>query len=95
MYYRRKFILALLQLFGGQLDNLNLQKLLFLATRKQEKKSYDFVPYKYGCFSFQANQDLMTMVKRGNLIKEGNTWNIVDKEDYNALLKKEDKSSYG
>ncbi len=93
MYYRRKYILALLQLFGGQLDNLNFQKLLFLGTRKQEKKSYNFVPYKYGCFSFQANQDLMTMVKRGNLIKEGNTWNIVDKEDYYALLKKEDRTS--
>ena len=91
MYYRRKYILALLQQFGGELNNLNLQKLLFLATRKQEKKVYDFVPYKYGCFSFQANQDLMTMVKRGNVIKDNRTWKCTDTDDYTSQLKKEDR----
>ena len=40
MYYRRKYILALIQEFGGSLDNLNFQKLLFLASRKQEKKVF-------------------------------------------------------
>lgn len=93
MYYRRKYILALLQQCGGQLDNLNLQKLLFLATRKQEKKAYDFVPYKYGCFSFQANQDLMTMVKRGNVSKDNHTWKCIDTEDYTSQLKRDDKST--
>lgn len=93
MYYRRKYILALLQQFGGQLDNLNLQKLLFLATRKQEKKAYDFVPYKYGCFSFQANQDLMTMIKRGNVAKENHTWRCIDSDNYLAQLKKQDKAT--
>lgn len=93
MYYRRKYILALLQQFGGQLDNLNLQKLLFLATRKQEKKSYDFVPYKYGCFSFQANQDLMTMIKRGNVAKDNHTWMCIDSDNYLAQLKKQDKAT--
>jgi len=72
---------------------LNLQKLLFLATRKQDKKSYDFVPYKYGCFSFQANQDLSTMIKLGNVRKAENTWNCLDKTDYKAQLKREDIAS--
>jgi uncharacterized protein (DUF488 family) len=65
MYYRRKIILALLETFGGELTAKSFQKYLFLFTRKQTEKSFDFIPYKYGCFSFQANQDLATMQKYG------------------------------
>lgn len=65
LYYRRKILLALLEAFGGQLTAKSLQKYLFLFTRKQENKAFDFVPYKYGCFSFQANQDVMTLNKYG------------------------------
>ncbi len=64
MYYRRKIILSLLQVFDNKLDKIQLQKLLFLFSRYNiEKKTYDFVPYKYGCYSFQANQDLLTLKK--------------------------------
>jgi hypothetical protein len=63
MYYRRKILLSLLQAFDNQLDKISLQKLLFLLTRIQEKKSYYFIPYKFGCFSFQANADLSTLAK--------------------------------
>lgn len=90
MYYRRKYILALIQEFGGSLEHLNLQKLLFLATRKQDKRAFDFVPYKYGCFSFQANQDLNTMTKYGMVENTKNTWNCIDETDYKSQLKRED-----
>ena len=93
MYYRRKYILALLQEFGGSLEHLNLQKLLFLATRKQDKKAFDFVPYKYGCFSFQANQDLNTMTKYGIVKNQMNTWKCVEDTDYKAQLKRKDVAS--
>lgn len=67
LYYRRKIVLALLEIFDGQLTAKSFQKYLFLFTRKQSKKAYDFIPYRYGCFSFQANQDLATMQKYGYL----------------------------
>ena len=67
LYYRRKILLALLETFGGRLTAKSLQKYLFLFTRKQTEKSFDFVPYKYGCFSFQANQDIATLSKYGYL----------------------------
>jgi len=95
MYYRRKYILALIQEFGGSLDNLNFQKLLFLGTRQQEKKTFDFVPYRYGCFSFQANQDLNTMIKLGNVEKNKRTWTCIDNTDYKSQLKREDITSIG
>lgn len=65
LYYRRKIVLALLEVFGGQLTAKSIQKYLFLFTRAQSVKSFDFIPYRYGCFSFQANQDLATMEKYG------------------------------
>lgn len=65
LYYRRKIVLALLEIFDGQLTAKSFQKYLFLFTRKQEKKAFDFIPYRYGCFSYQANQDLATMQKYG------------------------------
>lgn len=67
LYYRRKIVLALLEVFGGQLTAKSIQKYLFLFTRAQSVKSFDFIPYRYGCFSFQANQDLVTMEKYGYL----------------------------
>lgn len=67
MFYRRKIILALLQLFDGQLDKIRLQKLLFLFANKQAKAEYDFIPYKFGCYSYSANADMTAMVKRGFL----------------------------
>lgn len=59
MYYRRKILLSLLEVFGNDLEKIRLQKLLLLFTQKQETAAYDFVPYKFGCFSFHANADLL------------------------------------
>lgn len=74
LYYRRKILLALIEVFDGQLTAKQLQKYLFLFTRKQEEKAFEFIPYFYGCFSFQANQDIMTLAKLGyiNIIESEN-----------------------
>ena len=69
MYYRRKIILALLQSFEGKMDKISLQKLLFLFTHRQEKAVYEFIPYRLGCYSYSANADLTTMVKKGILLE--------------------------
>jgi uncharacterized protein (DUF488 family) len=102
VFYRRKTILALLQLFDGQLDKISLQKLLFLFSLKQAKTEYDFVPYKYGCYSYSANADLTTMVSKGLLAESQKHFVKLDKTDYLQLLKPEDlkslqlvKSEYG
>jgi len=55
MYYRRKIILSLLQEFGGKLKRTDFQKFLFLVSEHQKKRAFDFIPYKYGCYSFQAS----------------------------------------
>lgn len=90
MYYRRKIQLALLGLFGGELTAKQFQKLLFLFTRKQDVKSYDFVPFHYGCYSFQASQDIHALATMGHVsitdTLEGNRISLLDKKDYITSL---------
>lgn len=91
MFYRRKIILALIQLLGGELEKLRIQKLLFLYSQKKKNPEYEFIPYKFGCYSFSANADLVTMVKNGSL-SENECFFIKDSsEDYLKTLKVEDK----
>ena len=92
MYYRRKVILSLLQVFGNELNKTDFQKYLFLFTRMQEKPSYDFVPYKYGCFSFQSLADKRTMEKYG-LLAQDNKWEKIDKKNYIDELTPDDRKN--
>ena len=93
MFYRRKIILALLQLFDGQLEKIRLQKLLFLFSQCQQKADYDFIPYKYGCYSYSANADLTTMVKKDALIETESSFASNEKIDFFNTLKESDKKS--
>lgn len=91
MFYRRKVILALLQLFDRQIDKISLQKLLFLFTQRQSKAEYDFVPYKFGCYSYSAHADLTAMVRKGILTDFDNYYTVNEPVDYFKLLKDADK----
>ncbi|MDD7887176.1 DUF488 family protein [Flavivirga sp. 57AJ16] len=92
MYYRRKIVLSLLQVFNNELDKIQVQKLLFLFSRyKTKRKTYDFVPYKYGCFSFHANADLYTLKKYGIVSESSKSWKKLDETNYLIQLDKEDK----
>lgn len=91
MFYRRKIILALIQLLGGELEKIRIQKLLFLYSQKKRDPEYDFVPYKFGCYSFSANADLNTMLKNGNLLENENYFIKNLSEDFLKALKVDDK----
>lgn len=86
LYYRRKILLALLELFGGKLTAIQLQKYLFLFTREQMTKAFSFVPYKYGCFSFQANQDMTTLGTYGYVQEIENGYALKVSGNYLAQL---------
>lgn len=90
MFYRRKIILALLQLFNNQLDKIRLQKLLFLFATNQAKADYFFIPYKFGCYSYTANADLRAMVTRGFLNEDEKSIIKKDETDYLRKLKPAD-----
>lgn len=79
MYHRRKILLAILEAFGGRLSAIQLQKYLFLTTRRQSAgRAFDFVPYHYGCFSFQANQDMRTLQTYGYVSADDHSYELTD-----------------
>ena len=91
LIYRQKIMLSLLQALGGEVSATDFQKYLFLFTQKCEKeKSYDFVPYKYGCYSFQAVADKNNLVNKGYLADE-TTWELIDNDkNYSVGINKGD-----
>ncbi len=80
-----------MQLFEGTIDKISLQKLLFLFTQRQTKAEYDFIPYRYGCYSYSANADLTTMVKKGMLSESKSHFTCNETMDYFKVLKEVDK----
>jgi uncharacterized protein (DUF488 family) len=93
MFYRRKIILALIQLLGGELEKLRIQKLLFLYSQKKKNPEYEFIPYKFGCYSFSAKADLNTMVKNGSLVENDHFFIKNTPDDFVKALKAEDQKT--
>lgn len=89
LYRRQKILLALLEEFGGTLKNTDLQKYLFLLSQFQQEKAYDFIPYKYGCFSFQAYHDKTKLIEKGCLAKVED-WQLAKARRYRELLDTQD-----
>jgi uncharacterized protein (DUF488 family) len=66
--YRQKALINLLRAFGGRLSSVDFQKYLFLYTQEYERTpSFEFVPYRFGCFSFQSYADKRRLVEIGML----------------------------
>ncbi len=95
MYYRRKILFSILEVFENKLTRTQMQKLAFIYSQRQKKKAYEFIPYYFGCYSFQVNQDLHALTKRGfiNEVKENgfSYWVKADDTNYSIQLKKDDK----
>ena len=81
----------MLQIFEGQIDKISLQKLLFLFTQRQAKAEYDFIPYRFGCYSYSANADLTAMVTREMVSQTKTHFTSIEKTDYFKVLKETDK----
>lgn len=90
LYYRRKILLALLDVFGGSLGKIELQKLLFLLCHTQQKPSFEFLPYHYGCYSYQSIWDLKSLIKYGYIKEFDNCFSIEKQGDYQNMIDKKD-----
>ncbi len=78
-YYRQRFLLALLERSGGRLSKMDFQKLLFLSQKEAAFSYYDFVPYHYGCYSFQAQSDIELLASWGWLEESPKSINLLAK----------------
>lgn len=73
-YHRQRLLLFLLEHAGGRLGRMDLQKLLFLYMQESGERHYAFVPYRFGSYSFQANDDLELLCKRNWILEDGKDW---------------------
>ena len=77
LFDRQKRLLALVDALGGEVGNLDFQKLLFLYCREAEgTPTYEFVPYKYGGFSFTSYADKRRLIEQGLLANEELVWKL-------------------
>jgi len=92
LYYRQKVLLSILQLFNKPIPAIDFQKYLFLFTQEyQASPCYDFIPYKYGCFSYQSYADRRKLTEFG-ILAENQKWLFDDREeDYISTLTDKDQ----
>ena len=90
MFYRRKLLLGLLQSIGRPVNKVDLQKYLFLVCVDQKKPAYEFIPHRFGCFSFQIDADKRTLTKYG-LVSDTDDWRLADNRRYFHLLTPDDQ----
>ncbi len=90
-FNRQRRLLALLNALGGRAGNLDFQKLLFLYCQEPgvAPPPYEFVPYKFGAFSFTSYADRRKLIARGLLAEEEHHWQLTD-EGRNALGRADD-----
>lgn len=85
-----------MEMLGGTLSAKQLQKYIFLFTRQQQDKTFAFIPYKYGSFSFQIEYDMKVMCNQGllNIMEgpEGTTYDLKTENSYIKDLKQTDYS---
>jgi uncharacterized protein (DUF488 family) len=80
LFEREKRLLALLDALGGEIGGLDFQKLLFLYCHEMEAKpTYEFVPYRYGGFSFTSYADKRRLAERGLLEDWARRWVLTEK----------------
>ncbi len=73
-----KGILLLLENNNCKISKLRLVKLLFLISRRVTL--YDFMPYKYGPFSFQLYHDLSRLEREGFVSIEDDTISLIKRD---------------
>jgi uncharacterized protein (DUF488 family) len=77
IFGRQKCLLALLDAHGGEVGNLDFQKLLLLyCLDVEESPTYEFVPYKYGGFSFTSYADKRRLTEQGLLSNQDRSWKL-------------------
>ena len=70
-FKRQRFLLAFIHQLGSGVSATDLQKLVFLHTMKEGCGFYEFLPYKFGSYSFQLAEDVEILSRDGYLTIEG------------------------
>lgn len=92
-YKRQKALLALLDIFNGELSKTDLQKYMFLYVKEfSQNEHYAFVPYHYGSFSYELYKDLHTLERNGLLSIKNNQIRTTAKGFFDDISADEQKN---
>lgn len=76
---RQQQLLQLLDALGGSMGSADFQKLLFLYCQEAGSgRPYDFVPYRFGAFSFLSYADRRKLIQAGFLVDTNDRWELSD-----------------
>jgi uncharacterized protein (DUF488 family) len=90
MYYRRKFLLAFLEVFNGSLKRTDCEKLLFNFCQSAGKNYYNFFPYQFGPFSFMSYFDKRRLTELG-FLEDVEEFKLKEKHSYLSELQPADQ----
>jgi uncharacterized protein (DUF488 family) len=81
--HRQKALLSILQQVGFTASTLQVMKWAFLLSHETSSRGgktfYQFIPYRYGPYSFTLNQETDSLIRNGFLEKEkNNCWSLTD-----------------
>ena len=85
--------MAVLEAFGGTVENLRFQKYLFLILDRINKKHYSFVPYKYGSFSFESYNDRRNLIRLNYLLENEKRWTLHKNTNFLSEMNSLDKEA--
>jgi hypothetical protein len=69
-YKRQRFLLAFIRQIQSYVSATDLQKLVFLYIMESGSKFYEFIPYKFGAYSFQLAEDV-DILRKNNFVDGG------------------------
>ncbi len=70
-------LISLLDSFDRPLPNLQFQKILFLYCQElRDPRAYEFVPYRFGAFSFTSYADRRKLIRQGLLVDQDQKWQL-------------------
>jgi hypothetical protein len=76
---RQAALLALLDDFGGQCTRLDFHKRLFLFCQERDDTApYEFVPHRFGAYSFTSDADRRRLTERGLLAADVSGWQLTE-----------------
>ena len=99
LYSRQRLLLGLLDAIRGDVSNTDFQKLLFLyckehsshAATEDPRGLYDFVPYRYGPFSFTCYVDRRRLMEWGLIADDDQKWTLT--EDGSNIARESENNS--
>lgn len=69
-YNRQRFLLAFIRQLNEAVSSTDMQKLVFMQTMEKESKFYEFLPHKFGAYSFQLAEDIDILRRDGFITVE-------------------------